>query len=178
MRSSAWSTATFVGGRAAGDSGLRATDTYGNSILLTEAGNSTTTSADGAVNVTAGAVQFQVGAWPGADDEQDRLSVARPSGQAAGQVGAAPGCLGGYRYQVYAVQQCCYHVRVVGAWVGDEGQSGDGYAQLGGCQDAQVGHADDGGPGTACCCFGQQREQHRGGPAYHHRAAAPQAVQR
>ena len=47
------------------DSGLRATDTYGNSILLTEAGNSTATANDGALNVTAGAVQFQVGANAG-----------------------------------------------------------------------------------------------------------------
>src|SRR3989440_5486114 len=47
-------TATFVGGRASGDNGLRATDVYGNSILLTEAGNSTSTSSDGAINVTAG----------------------------------------------------------------------------------------------------------------------------
>ena len=58
-------TATFVGGRSASDSGLRATDTYGNSILLTEAGNNTTTSADNALSVTSGAVQFQVGANAG-----------------------------------------------------------------------------------------------------------------
>ena len=54
-------TATFTGGRSASDSGLRVTDTYGNSILLTEGGNSTATSADGALSVTSGAVQFQVG---------------------------------------------------------------------------------------------------------------------
>lgn len=53
--------ATFVGGRAASDSGLRVTDTYGNSILLTEAGNSTTTSELTAAIVTAGSLQFQVG---------------------------------------------------------------------------------------------------------------------
>ena len=58
-------TSVFSGGRSAGDSGLRAKDNYGNSILLTEAGNSTTTSGDGAINVTAGAVQFQVGANAG-----------------------------------------------------------------------------------------------------------------
>src|SRR5579872_4161440 len=49
---------TFVGGRSA-------TDNYGNSILLTEAGNTTATSNDGAATVTAGAVQFQVGANAG-----------------------------------------------------------------------------------------------------------------
>jgi flagellin len=58
-------TATFTGGRSSTDSGLRATDTYGNSILLTEAGNNTTTSGDAALNVTAGQVQFQVGANAG-----------------------------------------------------------------------------------------------------------------
>ncbi|HLJ56359.1 MAG TPA: flagellin, partial [Chthonomonadaceae bacterium] len=56
---------TFVGGRSSTDSGLRATDNYGNSILLTEAGNTTATSNDGAATVTAGAVQFQVGANAG-----------------------------------------------------------------------------------------------------------------
>ncbi|HLJ57707.1 MAG TPA: hypothetical protein VKT77_21910, partial [Chthonomonadaceae bacterium] len=56
---------TFVGGRSASDSGLRATDTYGNSILLTEAGNSTSVVNDGALSVTSGAVQFQIGANAG-----------------------------------------------------------------------------------------------------------------
>jgi flagellin len=55
----------FSGGRSGGDSGLRVTDTYGNSILLTEAGNSTATANDGALSLTAGAVQFQVGANAG-----------------------------------------------------------------------------------------------------------------
>ena len=58
-------TSTFTGGRASGDSGLRATDNYGNSILLTESGNSTATSSDGAISVSAGAVQFQIGANAG-----------------------------------------------------------------------------------------------------------------
>ncbi len=53
-------TQTFTGGRAAADSGLRITDTYGNSILLTEAGNSSTSAASIAT-VSAGAVQFQIG---------------------------------------------------------------------------------------------------------------------
>jgi flagellin len=52
---------TFVGGRASTDSGLRVTDTYGNSILLTEAGNSTATSELTVSTITAGSLQFQVG---------------------------------------------------------------------------------------------------------------------
>ncbi len=52
---------TFVGGRAASDNGLRVTDTYGNSILLSEAGNSTAISQKTVSTVTAGALQFQVG---------------------------------------------------------------------------------------------------------------------
>ena len=55
----------FTGGRAGGDNGLRATDNYGNSILLTEAGNSTAVVNDGAITVTSGAVQFQIGANAG-----------------------------------------------------------------------------------------------------------------
>src|SRR5260221_1271099 len=57
-------TSTFVGGPASTDSGLRATDTYGNSILLSEAGNSTT-AAIGVASVTSGSVQFQIGANAG-----------------------------------------------------------------------------------------------------------------
>lgn len=52
---------TFVGGRSANDNGLRVTDTYGNSILLTEAGNATTTANATVSTVTAGALQFQIG---------------------------------------------------------------------------------------------------------------------
>lgn len=52
---------TFVGGRAASDSGLRVTDTFGNSILLTEAGNATTTVGVAVAKVTAGSLQFQIG---------------------------------------------------------------------------------------------------------------------
>jgi flagellin len=55
--------ATFTGGRN-GDSGLRLTDTYGNSILLTEAGN--VTGAAAAVGrIEAGSAQFQIGANAG-----------------------------------------------------------------------------------------------------------------
>jgi flagellin len=56
---------TWSGGRGAGDSGLRVTDTYGNSILLSELGNSTATSNQDVARVTAGALQFQVGANAG-----------------------------------------------------------------------------------------------------------------
>jgi flagellin len=57
-------TVTFQGGRGSTDSGLRVSDTSGNSILLTEAGNGTSgTIAVG--QVTAGSVQFQIGANAG-----------------------------------------------------------------------------------------------------------------
>ena len=57
-------TVTFTGGRSSTDSGLRVTDTQGNSILLTEAGNGTTgTIAVG--QITAGNVQFQIGSNSG-----------------------------------------------------------------------------------------------------------------
>lgn len=52
---------TFVGGRSSSDSGLRVTDTYGNSILLTEAGNSTGIVGDTIARMTAGSLQFQIG---------------------------------------------------------------------------------------------------------------------
>jgi flagellin len=54
-------TATFIGGRAATDSGLRLTDTYGNSILLSEFGNTGTSSAAMVARVTAASLQFQIG---------------------------------------------------------------------------------------------------------------------
>lgn len=54
-------TTTFVGGRSSTDNGLRLTDTYGNSILLAEAGNSTAISQRTVATVTAGALQFQIG---------------------------------------------------------------------------------------------------------------------
>jgi flagellin len=55
---------TFVGGRGSADSGLYATDVNGNSLLLTEAGNKTAAAFDAAA-VTAGSLQFQVGANAG-----------------------------------------------------------------------------------------------------------------
>jgi len=55
--------ATFTGGRN-GDSGLRLTDTYGNSILLTEAGNATGAAA-AVGRIEAGSAQFQIGANAG-----------------------------------------------------------------------------------------------------------------
>lgn len=54
-------TATFLGGRSATDSGLRATDTYGNSILLTESGNTTTSTATNIARVSSNNLQFQIG---------------------------------------------------------------------------------------------------------------------
>jgi flagellin len=57
--------ATFTGGRAAGDSGLKVKDSYGNTLLLTEAGNNTgVTNAKVAV-VTAQSLVFQIGANAG-----------------------------------------------------------------------------------------------------------------
>lgn len=56
-------TVAFTGGRAATDSGLRLTDTYGNTLLLTENGNSVLTSTAVAVaQITAGSASFQIGA--------------------------------------------------------------------------------------------------------------------
>lgn len=54
-------TAVFQGGRAATDSGLRLTDAYGNSIMLSEYGNSTITTAVELGQITAGNVRFQIG---------------------------------------------------------------------------------------------------------------------
>ena len=53
---------TFVGGRATSDAGIRVTDSYGNAILLSEAGNSTSTSNQTVANVSANDLQFQIGA--------------------------------------------------------------------------------------------------------------------
>jgi flagellin len=59
--------ATFTGGRSTTDSGLRVTDTYGNSILLTEAALTSHAAATQFTvgTVTAGSLQFQVGANAG-----------------------------------------------------------------------------------------------------------------
>jgi flagellin len=61
--------ATFTGGRSATDSGLKVTDTLGNSILLNEAFLSTYTAGGGAQKtigtVTSGSLQFQIGANAG-----------------------------------------------------------------------------------------------------------------
>jgi flagellin len=58
-------TVTFTGGQATGDSGLRLRDGYGNVIMLTEAGNDTSLAAAQVAIVTAGLLQFQVGANAG-----------------------------------------------------------------------------------------------------------------
>lgn len=57
-------TVTFTGGTNSTDSGLLVKDSYGNSILLTEQGN-TSTGSVAVGSVTAGTVQFQVGANSG-----------------------------------------------------------------------------------------------------------------
>jgi flagellin len=57
--------AAFTGGRAAGDSGLRVKDAYGNTLLLTEAGNSTSVSNARVAVVSAQSLVFQIGANAG-----------------------------------------------------------------------------------------------------------------
>ena len=56
---------TFQGGRSATDDGLHLTDTSGNSIVLTEAGNINGAAATQVGVVTSGSVQFQIGANAG-----------------------------------------------------------------------------------------------------------------
>ncbi len=58
-------TVTFLGGRSATDDGLQLTDTAGNSLRLTELGNVNGAAATLAGVVTAGSVQFQIGANAG-----------------------------------------------------------------------------------------------------------------
>ena len=57
--------ATFTGGRASGDSGLKVKDAYGNTLLLTEAGNSTSVSGAKVAVITAQSLVFQIGANAG-----------------------------------------------------------------------------------------------------------------
>ncbi|GIV15379.1 MAG: B-type flagellin [Armatimonadota bacterium] len=57
--------ATFTGGRASGDSGLKVKDAYGNTLLLTEAGNSTAISNARVAVVSAQSLVFQIGANAG-----------------------------------------------------------------------------------------------------------------
>jgi flagellin len=57
--------ATFTGGRAAGDSGLKLKDAYGNTLLLTEAGNSTSVTNQRVAVVSAQSLVFQIGANAG-----------------------------------------------------------------------------------------------------------------
>lgn len=63
MTDSGLQTVPFTGGRSAGSSGLNLTDTYGNSILLSENGNATITGLSRQLGViSAGSVRFQIGA--------------------------------------------------------------------------------------------------------------------
>ncbi|HRJ26046.1 MAG TPA: flagellin [Fimbriimonadaceae bacterium] len=79
-------TAAFTGGRF-GSSGLLLQDSTGNSIRLTEAGNSTT-AADGAIGqLRAGSTQFQIGANAG---ETTQFSLGNFSASTLG-VGAVTG---------------------------------------------------------------------------------------
>ncbi len=79
-------TAAFTGGRF-GASGLELKDSLGNSIRLTEAGNSTT-AADGAIGqLRVGATQFQIGANAG---QTTQLSIGNFSATSLG-VGAVAG---------------------------------------------------------------------------------------
>lgn len=55
-------TDTFTGGQGLGVSGLFLTDSYGNSLRITEQGNAGMTSATQAGVMTAGGVQFHIGA--------------------------------------------------------------------------------------------------------------------
>lgn len=55
-------TDTFTGGQTAGTSGLLLTDAYGNSLRVTEQGNAGLTSATQVGVMTAGGVQFHIGA--------------------------------------------------------------------------------------------------------------------
>jgi flagellin len=58
-------TVPFTGGRGSQDSGLKLTDNYGNTVLLNENGNSSITTATQVGVLTAGTVQFQIGANAG-----------------------------------------------------------------------------------------------------------------
>jgi len=64
--------ATFTGGRASGDSGLKVKDAYGNTLLLTEAGNSTAISNARVAVVSAQSLVFQIGANAG---QTSRISL-------------------------------------------------------------------------------------------------------
>ncbi|NUL82265.1 MAG: hypothetical protein HUU60_06025 [Armatimonadetes bacterium] len=65
MTSAGVTSSLFTGGRFSGDSGLRLTDAAGNAILLTEAGNVASSATAAVAKVTAGDLQFQVGAGAG-----------------------------------------------------------------------------------------------------------------
>jgi flagellin len=58
-------TVPFTGGRSSSDSGLKLTDVYGNNLVLNENGNANITAATQVGVLTAGTVQFQIGANAG-----------------------------------------------------------------------------------------------------------------
>lgn len=55
-------TVAFTGGRGPKESGLKLSDTYGNTVIVSEAGNAGLTSLTSVGAVTAGNVRFQIGA--------------------------------------------------------------------------------------------------------------------
>jgi len=58
-------TVPFTGGRGVGDSGLKLSDSFGNTIMMTENGNASIGAATQVGELTAGAMQFQIGANAG-----------------------------------------------------------------------------------------------------------------
>lgn len=58
-------TVPFTGGRGSNDSGLKLTDAYGNVVLLNENGNSSIAAPTQVGQLTAGTMQFQIGANAG-----------------------------------------------------------------------------------------------------------------
>ncbi len=58
-------TVPFTGGRGAGDSGLKLTDPFGNVVLLNENGNASIAAPTQVGELTAGNMQFQIGANAG-----------------------------------------------------------------------------------------------------------------
>ena len=72
MTSAGVTSATFTGGRSPGDSGLKVKDAYGNTLLLTEAGNGNINQSYRVAVVTAQSLVFQIGANAG---QVTRLSL-------------------------------------------------------------------------------------------------------
>ncbi len=78
--------ATFVGGRSSTDSGLRVTDSNGNSLLLTESGNIDIGVDYNVAAVNQGALQFQIGGNAG---QSVRLSIGNVESSSLGNTSIA-----------------------------------------------------------------------------------------